>query len=147
MFLFTGHDGMVTCLWHCLADPKESGSKSILVSGSKDDFLKVWDLDPEDVNSPLITTLEGHSSWISEVTGTKMKMIFSASNDKSAKMWVYTMETVCVLTNPDVFVSTFMCQHVWEKVIMNGFSSILFRLFKAFLYLNIAVLKLYDGDP
>eukprot|EP00057_Strongylocentrotus_purpuratus_P006352 XP_011660826.1 PREDICTED: NACHT and WD repeat domain-containing protein 1-like [Strongylocentrotus purpuratus] len=89
-----GHDGMVTCLWHCPADPNESDSKSILVSGSKDDSLKVWDLDPKDGRSPLITTLKGHSSWISDVTGTKKRVIYSASNDKSAKMWVYTMQTV-----------------------------------------------------
>ncbi|XP_030829656.1 uncharacterized protein LOC580917 [Strongylocentrotus purpuratus] len=85
---------MVTCLWHCPADPNESDSKSILVSGSKDDSLKVWDLDPKDGRSPLITTLKGHSSWISDVTGTKKRVIYSASNDKSAKMWVYTMQTV-----------------------------------------------------
>ncbi|XP_063968822.1 NACHT domain- and WD repeat-containing protein 1-like [Lytechinus pictus] len=89
-----GHDGMVTCLWHWPADPKETGSKSILVSCSKDDFLKVWDLAPKDDKCPLITTLEGHSSWISDVTGTKMRVLYSASNDKSAKMWVYTKETM-----------------------------------------------------
>ena len=85
---------MITSLWYGPADPSDANSQEILVTGSKDDCLSVWSLKTDDTGNSLITTLEGHSSWISDVTGSSSQKIYSASNDKSAKVWDYTRKTV-----------------------------------------------------
>ena len=55
-----------------------------LVSGSKDDYLKVWDINTGDC----LHTLEGHSSWVSCVVAPSMdNIIISGSNDKTLKIW------------------------------------------------------------
>ena len=90
LFSGTGHAGNITCLFYSPGDPQ---GMPILVSGSKDGLLKVWDID-NIRRSPYITTLEGHSSWITDVTGSPDGAIFTASNDKSAKIWDYERETV-----------------------------------------------------
>ena len=85
-------------MWHDPADPSDARSRSILVSGSKDDYLKVWDLNPKNPQEPLITTLGGHSSWVAAVAGSSKKhTIYSASNDKSAKVWDYMRQTVSIV--------------------------------------------------
>ncbi|XP_071493290.1 NACHT domain- and WD repeat-containing protein 1-like [Diadema antillarum] len=89
-----GHEGNITCLWYGPRDPDDPTGRDILVSGSKDDCLKVWDLNRSDAKCPLITTLEGHSSWISDVTGSSKQTIYTASNDKSAKVWDYRRKIV-----------------------------------------------------
>ena len=94
LFCGTGHAGNITCLWYSPGDPQDPQRRSVLVSGSKDDLLKVWDIDSENLRSPYITTLEGHSSWIADVTGSPDGAIFTASNDKSAKIWDYQRKTV-----------------------------------------------------
>lgn len=91
---FVGHVGMITSLWYGAANPDEADSQEILVTGSKDDCLNVWSLNPDDTGHSLISSLEGHSSWISDVTGSKSQKIYSASNDKSAKVWDYKQKTV-----------------------------------------------------
>ena len=55
-----------------------------VVSGSKDDYLKVWDISSGDC----LHTLEGHSSWVSCVVVPSMdNIIVSGSNDKNIKIW------------------------------------------------------------
>ena len=55
-----------------------------LVSGSKDDYLKVWDIS----TGECLHTLEGHSSWISCVAAASVSnVIISGSNDKTVKIW------------------------------------------------------------
>ena len=42
-----GHDGLITCTWTCDPDAKDSDSLALLVTGSKDDTLKVWSLEED----------------------------------------------------------------------------------------------------
>ncbi|XP_054750626.2 NACHT domain- and WD repeat-containing protein 1-like isoform X1 [Lytechinus pictus] len=91
---FKGHVGMITSLWFGEADQSVADSREILVTGSKDDCLNVWSLNTDHTENSLITSLEGHSSWITDVTGSSSQKIYSASNDKSAKVWDYKRNTV-----------------------------------------------------
>ena len=61
---------------------------NMVVSGSKDDYLKVWDV----VSGECLHTLEGHSSWVSCVTAIDSKTIVSGSNDKSLKFWKLSLD-------------------------------------------------------
>lgn len=54
-----------------------------VVSGSKDDYLKVWDV----LSGECLHTLEGHSSWISCVKALTPDTLVSGSNDKYLKFW------------------------------------------------------------
>lgn len=55
-----------------------------VVSGSKDDYLKVWDIS----TGECLHTLEGHSSWVSCVAmASANDVIISGSNDKNIKVW------------------------------------------------------------
>ena len=73
-------EGHLDGIW-CLATLPE-GQR--VVSGSKDDYLKVWDISTGDC----LHTLEGHSSWVSCVaTPSTDNVIVSGSNDKNIKIW------------------------------------------------------------
>ena len=77
-----GHDGVITCV-----APIGGVGNTQVVSGSKDDTLKIWDV----VSGKLINTLEGHSSWISDVTAVDTshgRLVASACNDKTVKIWL-----------------------------------------------------------
>ena len=71
-----GHLDGVWCIATITNGPK-------LVSGSKDDYLKVWDMN----TGECLHTLEGHSSWVSCVTTSGNDIIISGSNDKNIKVW------------------------------------------------------------
>lgn len=73
-----GHSDGVWCI---ATIPSADGHK--VVSGSKDDYLKVWDID----TGECLHTLEGHSSWISCVVASMNDVILSGSNDKTIKVW------------------------------------------------------------
>ena len=75
---FEGHLDGVWCL-ATLSDELR------FVSGSKDDYLKVWDISTGDC----LHTLEGHSSWVScvVVPSKDNNVVISGSNDKNIKIW------------------------------------------------------------
>jgi WD40 repeat protein len=54
-----------------------------LVSGSKDDNLKVWNIS----TGECLHTLEGHSSWVSCAVVPSTDIVISGSNDKNIKIW------------------------------------------------------------
>ena len=76
------------------------------VTGSKDDYLKVWDIG----TGKCLYTLEGHSSWISCVVASKNDVIISGSNDKSVKIWklgnIASPQTDRHFAQPECIVST-----------------------------------------
>ncbi|XP_038079386.1 NACHT domain- and WD repeat-containing protein 1-like isoform X1 [Patiria miniata] len=84
-----GHDGLITCVWTHQGVAGDGDRPSFVVTGSKDDTLKVWSLD----DGRCLNTLKGHSSWISDVTVLTMEdgpRVLSACNDKTVKMWIPT---------------------------------------------------------
>ncbi|XP_022103450.1 NACHT domain- and WD repeat-containing protein 1-like isoform X2 [Acanthaster planci] len=84
-----GHDGLITCTWTHQGVLGSGDGPSFLITGSKDDTLKVWNLE----DGRCLNTLKGHSSWISDVTVVTMadgSRVLSACNDKTVKMWIPT---------------------------------------------------------
>lgn len=79
------HKKAITCFssFHVRGKPKVL----CLVAGSKDDLVSVWDLK----EMTLMNMLDGHSSWISDVTTGQRDdgsmVVISASNDKQVILW------------------------------------------------------------
>ncbi len=75
---FHGHEDRVTSL---AFDPADG---AFLVSGSRDNSIRVWDLAGNAVGEPL----RGHGSWIRSVAiAPDSRTIVSGSNDGSARRW------------------------------------------------------------
>merc|ERR1712093_616249 len=54
----------------------------VLVSGGRDNTVRLWDLH----SGNLIATLIGHDNWVREVA-VSSKYIYSASDDRSIRCW------------------------------------------------------------
>eukprot|EP00899_Mesostigma_viride_P020246 jgi/Mesvir1/28222/Mv04771-RA.1 len=80
------HRGRVTCL-HSLHNPKITGSKTLLVSGSADASIKVWDpslhRDPE---KTCVQTLVGHEGTITSLVSLG-RCLITASTDSTVRIW------------------------------------------------------------
>ncbi|EGC32883.1 hypothetical protein DICPUDRAFT_155132 [Dictyostelium purpureum] len=76
--LFAGHQEGVLC------SAVSQRENSLLVTGSADSTLKVWDI----TTTKCVSTLEDHSGWVSqcEITHDPNKLI-SGSYDKMIKLW------------------------------------------------------------
>ncbi|KAF2074373.1 hypothetical protein CYY_004307 [Polysphondylium violaceum] len=74
---FTGHQEGVLCV---SVAQKESG---LLITGSADSTLKVWDM----TSTRCIGTLEDHSGWVTACETTSDSKLISGSYDKTLKLW------------------------------------------------------------
>jgi WD40 repeat protein len=81
--IFEGHDGPVMA-----CDVSDDGKH--LVSGSKDDSIKVWALE----NALNLRTFEGHEDWVISVNITrdrKQQHIVSTSRDQTIRIWDFNV--------------------------------------------------------
>ena len=69
--------------------------KRYIISGSRDNTIKIWDLS----TFKLVTTLEGHTSWVRSVAASgiinttdefEKQYIISGSDDKTIKIWNFS---------------------------------------------------------
>eukprot|EP01130_Rhizamoeba_saxonica_P018358 TRINITY_DN9153_c0_g1_i1.p1 TRINITY_DN9153_c0_g1~~TRINITY_DN9153_c0_g1_i1.p1 ORF type:complete len:500 (+),score=104.22 TRINITY_DN9153_c0_g1_i1:160-1500(+) len=117
----SGHEGPVWAL--------SSGGPGILISGSSDNTIKVWDMDSLSVRQ----TLSGHTSIVHSVESyNNGQMIVSGSDDKTIKVWdveesrcLKTIEDdniACVLrvARGNLFSGSFKCVKVWDMETMNN---------------------------
>jgi len=74
---FTGHQEGVLCV---SVAQKESG---LLITGSADSTLKVWDI----TSTRCLGTLEDHSGWVTACETTSDSKLISGSYDKTLKLW------------------------------------------------------------
>ena len=58
-------------------------SPEILVSGSRDKAVKLWDL----TTGSCIKTLKGHRSWVGAVAVISPDVVASTSDDNTIKLW------------------------------------------------------------
>ena len=84
-----GHHGSVQCLdFMSLSSSGKSSSlkNTLLLSGSADRTIKVWDFNVKDADSACIQTLSGHGATITDVKYGDNRVI-SCSNDKTIRVW------------------------------------------------------------
>jgi WD40 repeat protein len=73
-----GHLGNVWCI-------KFFNKLNMLISGSEDKMLKVWDFDSD---FACVKTVYGHQSWINSISISKDDLrLISGSLDKTIKVW------------------------------------------------------------
>eukprot|EP01083_Nonionella_stella_P061838 161000_1 len=79
----TGHSGQITCI------ATVPGNPDILVSGSRDYSVFVWDINTNHANPGTVRArLQGHTHWITDVdVSSDGKYIISSSFDGSLKLW------------------------------------------------------------
>jgi WD40 repeat protein len=104
---------------HWILSVAISPDGNILVSGSADKTIKLWDLN----KGNLIRTLPGHSSWVTAVAITADgKNIISGSTDKSIKIWdLNTGELIETLKDEKKLSSVLsLCLTPDQKMIVSG---------------------------
>lgn len=73
-----------------------SNSGSLIVSGSPDKLIKLWD--PSNPSGP-VQTLKGHTDGVRDLlVSSDGRLILSASSDKTVKLWTAAMPNRCVAT-------------------------------------------------
>eukprot|EP01083_Nonionella_stella_P061837 160999_1 len=79
----TGHSGQITCI------ATVPGNPDILVSGSRDYSVFVWDINTNHaIPGTIRSRLKGHMGWISDVdVSSDGEYIISSSYDGSLKLW------------------------------------------------------------
>ena len=77
---------------------------SLLVTGSNDKTIKVWDW--TDSSKPSLTTLTGHTSLVWTLVHVTGKIVASGSHDKSIKLWdIDTSKCLATLTGHTHYVT------------------------------------------
>jgi len=85
--VLSGHTGRITCLTY-------SSDGTLLVSGSSDKTIKLWDVQTGGV----IKTLHGHTDWVCSVSiSADDTMIASASWDKRIFLWNIRTGNCCII--------------------------------------------------
>ena len=60
-----------------------------IVSGSRDNTLRVWDLGKSEDDDGFVQELSGHTDWVNSVTQLTDGRIVSGSTDKTLRVWGY----------------------------------------------------------
>lgn len=107
-----GHDNAVNCCdfapvssYHYLSSmaeanevPSSSDNTAFFATGSRDKTIKLWD-----TNGNCFATLLGHNNWVSGlVFHPGGRYIFSASDDKTLRVWDLSQKGQCVNVIRDV---------------------------------------------
>ncbi|KAF8636617.1 hypothetical protein AX17_003427 [Amanita inopinata Kibby_2008] len=80
---YKGHTGPVTCLAFC-DKVKGSGDGKILITGSWDQTIKLWDTDTK----TLISSTNAHSDFVKTLlVFPSLQLLVSSSSDKSVRFW------------------------------------------------------------
>ena len=78
----SGHTGPVYSVVTQLTDGR-------IVSGSRDNTLRVWDLGKSEDDDGFVQELSGHTDWVNSVTQLTDGRIVSGSTDKTLRVWGY----------------------------------------------------------
>lgn len=90
--ILTGHNGWVTSIAYSKADPEKQNAENILISGSRDKSIIVWDLSESDPSTLTIgypkRSLTGHSHFVEDVVlSSDAQFALSCSWDKTLRLW------------------------------------------------------------
>lgn len=81
--VYRGHAGPVTCLVLC-DKVIGSGNRRILITGSWDETIKLWDAD----TTKLISSTKSHSDFVKALyVFPSLRLLVSSSSDKSVRFW------------------------------------------------------------
>lgn len=83
--LHDAHAGAVNCLTHVSA--KRELYCTVLLSGSSDMRIKVWDLNQRSIKNAHVQTLSGHTGSITSLTRAAEEYIASGSTDCTVRTW------------------------------------------------------------
>ena len=102
---------------------------NIIISGSDDETIKIWDIN----SGKCIKTLEGHTDWVKSVA-IKDNLIISGSSDNTIKIW--DIESGECIKTPEGHTGSVYSVAIRDNLIITGLKDKTIRITPIILFQN-----------